>query len=92
MDAEGVPIWYIFNESVMCSPDQPERVLIKTVDMRHMIAYVPERKAIRKVRTYGAIGRCNCSACNWAIEQYDRFCRRCGAELVGTERERIGDG
>jgi len=44
------------------------------------------------VRTYGAIGRCNCSVCNWAIDQYDRFCRRCGAELAGTEYERMGDG
>lgn len=70
-------------------PDTVHVVRDKTEEAR---SYVPERKAIRKVRTYGAIGRCNCSACNWAIEQYDRFCRRCGAELVGTERERIGDG
>lgn len=41
-DVEGVPIWYVFNQSDMCSPEQPERLYIKTVDMHHLIAYVPE--------------------------------------------------
>ena len=41
-NADGVPIWYVFNQSAMCSPERPERLYIKTVDMRHLIAYVPE--------------------------------------------------
>lgn len=45
--------------------------------------YAPAHTATRKVRSYGEVVRYNCSACNWAIEPYDRFCRRCGAEFVG---------
>ena len=70
----------------------PDTVRVVRGETDETRRYVPERKAIRKVRTYGAIGRCNCSVCNWAIDQYDRFCRRCGAELAGTEYERMGDG
>ena len=40
--------------------------------------------AIRKIVSYGPVGRCNCSACNWAIDPFDAFCRRCGARFVGT--------
>jgi len=47
--------------------------------------YVPDRTATRKVISYGAIGRCNCSACNWCVDPFDAYCRRCGARFVGTE-------
>jgi len=50
--------------------------------------YVPETSATRIIRTRGAIGRCNCSACGWRIDPYDRFCRRCGARLNETRYER----
>jgi rRNA maturation endonuclease Nob1 len=43
------------------------------------------RKAVREVRTYGAIGRCTCSACHRGIEVVFNFCPWCGAELIRTE-------
>lgn len=51
--------------------------------------YVPEKSAVRKVRSFGEVGRCNCSACNWCIDPYDLFCRRCGARFTETTYERI---
>lgn len=84
MDATGVPIWYIFNESDMCSPDQPERVLIKTADMRNMIAYVPDRKSKRANvprESHVALGHYECGACGTIVGAYDRYCRMCRAEL-----------
>ena len=48
------------------------------------------RKATRVIRTYGAVGRCTCSECNWRIDPYDNFCRRCGSELVKTEYREVG--
>ena len=84
MDAEGAPIWYVFNQSVMCSPEQPERLHIKTADMHHMIAYVPERTAerIRVPRqSHVALGHYECGACRATVGPQDRFCRSCGAGL-----------
>lgn len=43
-------------------------------------------KAKRILHSQGAIGHCNCSACNWIIDPYDAYCRRCGAKLNDTER------
>lgn len=31
------------------------------------------------------IGHCNCSACNWLVDPYDRYCRRCGAKFEPKE-------
>ena len=87
-DAEGVPIWYVFNQSAMCSPDQPERLYVKTVDMRHMIAYVPERTA-KKVKVprkdHLRIGHVECSECGTPIGYNNRFCHHCGARLLEKE-------
>lgn len=47
------------------------------------------RKAIREVRTYGAIGRCTCSLCHWRIDVIDLYCKRCGAKFVGTEYREV---
>jgi len=85
MDAEGVPVWYVFNQSVMCSPEQPERLYIKTVDMHHMIAYVPERKAKRisvPRHSHVALGHYECGLCRATVGPQDRYCRRCGAGLL----------
>lgn len=49
-----------------------------------------EHTAIRKIVSYGPIGRCNCSACNWTIDPYDAFCRRCGAMFTATEYNHKG--
>ena len=43
------------------------------------------KRAVREVRTYGAVGRCTCSLCHWRIDAIDAYCRRCGARLVKTE-------
>ena len=40
-------------------------------------------KATRVMHSAGAIGHCNCSACNWIIDPYDAYCRRCGAMFEG---------
>ena len=87
MDVEVVPIWYVFNQSDMCSPEQPERVLIKTVDMRHSIAYLPATTATRRIRSHHGIGRCTCSECGGSVGTCDRYCRHCRAEFVGDEYE-----
>ena len=41
--------------------------------------------ARRKVRSHGAVGRCNCGACNWLVSRYDAFCRKCGVQFTGTD-------
>jgi len=48
------------------------------------------KRAVREVRTYGAVGRCTCSLCHWRIDAIDAYCRRCGAELVRTEYVEVG--
>lgn len=44
-----------------------------------------ERRAKRIVvsdeATDCATGHCECGACGWAIDPWDRHCRRCGARL-----------
>lgn len=84
MDATGVQIWYIFNGSDMCSPDQPERILIKTVDMRHSIVYVPEKTTKRVSvprESHVALGHYECGACGKTVDAGDKFCKGCGARL-----------
>lgn len=63
-------------------PDAVHLYRGNTYDMK---AYMPDTTATRKVTSYGAIGRCNCSACNWCVDPFDAYCRRCGARFVGTE-------
>jgi hypothetical protein len=50
-----------------------------------LTALLRQRTAKRVIATNpatdGATGRCYCGACNWIIDPYDRFCRRCGARL-----------
>lgn len=87
MNAEVVPIWYVSNQSDMCSPEQPERVLIKTVGMRHSIAYFPATTATRRIRSHDGIGRCTCSECGGSVGTSDKYCRHCRAEFVGSEYE-----
>jgi hypothetical protein len=89
MDAVGVPIWYVFNQSDMCSPDQPEHVYLKTLDMDSMTRYVPERTAsIVKVprQSHVALGHYECGGCGATIDAGDRFCRRCGVRLEGANK------
>ena len=42
-------------------------------------------RAKRIVVAYGetdcATGHCECGACGWAIDPWDRHCRRCGARM-----------
>ena len=52
--------------------------------------YLPVRTATRQVRTYGAIGRCNCSECKFSVEVSDAYCRECGAKFIGTDYEKVG--
>jgi hypothetical protein len=89
MDAVGVPIWYVFNQSDMCSPDQPEHVYLKTLDMNSMTRYVPERTAsIVKVprQSHVALGHYECGGCGATIDAGDRYCRRCGVRLEGANQ------
>ena len=83
-DTDGVPIWYVFNQSAMCSPEQPERLYIKTVDMHHLIAYVPKRTAKRirvPYQSHVAIGHYGCGECGETVEPCDKYCSACGARL-----------
>ena len=87
-DYEANHIWYVFNQSDMCSPDQPEHVYLKTLDMNSMTRYVPERTAsIVKVprQSHVALGHYECGGCGATIDAGDRFCRKCGANLKGAE-------
>lgn len=89
MDAVGVPIWYVFNQSDMCSPDQPECVYLKTLDMNSMTRYVPERTAtIVKVprQSHVALGHYECGGCGATIDAGDRYCRKCGVRLEGANQ------
>ncbi len=52
---------------------------------------VERKTATRIVSNDGEVGRCNCSACNWIVDRYDNYCRRCGAEFAGTETEGCAD-
>lgn len=88
MDAMGVPIWYIFNQSYMRSPEPPERLYIKKHFTNHMIAYVPERTA-KKVSVPREddlrIGHVECSLCGTPIGYNNRYCHHCGARLLEDE-------
>ena len=84
MDADGVPIWYVFNQSVMCSPEQPERLYVKTVDMSRLIAYIPERTAERirvPYQSHVALGHYECGLCHGTVGPQDNYCRSCGSRL-----------
>jgi hypothetical protein len=86
-DYEAKPIWYVFNQSDMCSPDPPEHVYLKTLDMNYMIHYVPERTAtIVKVphKDYISIGHYECGLCGASITPVMRYCHGCGAKLEGA--------
>lgn len=51
------------------------------------------RTAHRKLVSYGTgARRCNCGACNWLIDSYDAYCRRCGARFTGTDCRRAEYG
>jgi len=68
----------------MCSPEQPRRIYLKTVDMNDMIPYVEEKTAKRvKVpyQSHVALGHYECGACGQTVDVADRYCRKCGAEL-----------
>jgi len=66
----------------------PDMVKVYHGDTDEMQVYVPEKTATRKVRSFGEVGRCNCSACNWCVDPYDLHCRRCGARFNETIYER----
>ena len=101
MDEEGVPIWYVFNQSDMCSPEQPERLYIKTVDMRHLIAYVPEdartchMKLLENIHTSAYQDVYECDECGEQVlrETYmgksepPKFCPACGRKVIGIREE-----
>lgn len=51
------------------------------------------RTARRRLVSYGTgARRCNCGACNWLIDPYDAYCRRCGARFTGTDCRRAEYG
>ena len=88
MDCDGIPIWHVVNYSDLCSLKQPEHISLLKHHTNHPIFYVPEKTATRKVTSFGELGHCNCSACNWCVDPYDLYCRRCGARFTETIYER----
>lgn len=40
-----------------------------------------KRIVVSDQETDGATGHCECGACGWAIDPWDRHCRNCGARL-----------
>ena len=73
-------------------PTLPESIHVAMQDARggnrvrsaRFWEYVPKKRATRVLYANGAIGHCNCSKCNWLIDPYDAYCRRCGAQFDGT--------
>jgi hypothetical protein len=83
-DMTPAPIWYVFNQSDMCSPEQPMRIYLKTVDMNDMIPYVAEKTAKRvnvPYRSHVSLGHYECGACGQVVDAGDKFCKQCGAGL-----------
>ena len=92
MDAEEVPIWYVFNQSAMGSLEQPERLYIKTLDMRDLIPYVPEPPTCTMQpdgyygEQYGIYKCSNCGElwqfeCDGPKEHGWKCCPHCRAEI-----------
>lgn len=82
---------------IMCAITNrtPSRGLVREAceELRDELVRLIERPtATRRIVSYGPIGRCNCSACNWSIDPYDAYCKRCGARLTATEYRHAGDG
>lgn len=48
--------------------------------------YVRERVFEAVTYSRGAVGHTNCGRCNWLIDPYDRYCRRCGTKIKGMRR------
>ncbi len=100
MDMTADPIWYVFNESEMCSPKQPEYLMVKTLDTPS-IKYVPELTC-QIVKTwadsdYNEGWRYTCSECGYPVEVGEcdpetgdvisaaNFCWHCGARIEVSE-------
>lgn len=81
--------WYIHPSKQLRDDELPPELVVTNRDGSIEQVYVPEKTATRKVTSFGEVGRCNCSACNWCIDPYDLFCRRCGARFTKTIYERI---
>lgn len=80
--------WYVHPSKQLRNDELPPELVVTNRDGSIEQVYVPERTAVRKVTSFGEVGRCNCSSCNWCVEPYDLHCRRCGARFTETIYER----
>lgn len=78
VEREGIDATAIGNEL-------PNKILVYAKSSGLCGVYVSEKTATRKIASFGEVGRCNCSSCNWLIDPHDLYCRRCGARLTATD-------
>ena len=66
------------------APGEPPREFVLR-SVQGDVTYRAVACACHVVVSDGITGHCSCGACGSAIDPWDAFCRRCGAELSGKE-------
>ena len=65
--------------------DWPGKVNVFRGDTDEHMSYLPRVSTMRVVSDVSdGVGSCKCFLCAAHIDPNDAYCRRCGAELVGT--------
>lgn len=90
MDMAGVPIWHVFNQSELCSPERPTHILIKK-GYSPCVKYVPEMTcSVESSHGYTDmlihnryVHELSCHTLDeWPDPKPPSFCPYCGAKVV----------